>query len=449
MRSSDDLEMSDKILRFVHDELYMELRFMGIALSALSPEPDKRVTTFATDGTTLFFSMEQLFRLFRKNPAYLNRLYLHTVFHCIFSHLWICGSRDRFLWGIACDIAVEYAIDSMDKPCTKRILSWSRQRTYEALRQIDEGISAAQIYRYLSDKAVDELQELHQEFFADDHVFWPKEEQHSAGVEAARKKWDRISRQTRLEQNRRGHETEEGGEAVSFQMKAGKSRRRYQDFLKKFAVLEEELHSNPDEFDLGFYTYGLTLYRNMPLIEPLESREIKKIKEFVVVVDTSYSTSGELVENFLKETFSLLCQEDSFFRRCKLHVVQCDEEVREDIVITDKEQLDSLFLDFKVRGGGGTDFRPAFTYVDELCRQGEFKNLCGMLYFTDGKGIYPAKKPEYKTAFLFLEDYDEEMVPAWAIRLRLEEEEFLTRRTEKMRREQRRNEEKVEKNRST
>ena len=43
------------------------------------------------------------------------------------------------------------------------------------------------------------------------------------------------------------------------------------------------------------------------------------------------------------------------------------------------------------------------------------KNLGGLLYFTDGKGIYPKKRPEYKTAFLFLDDYDESAVPPWAM----------------------------------
>lgn len=416
-------EMSLKILRLVHDELYVELRYMGIALSALTPKTDRRLSTIATDGTSLFFSSEQLLRVFKKNPAYLNRLYLHTVLHCIFSHLWISGKRDSFLWGIACDIAVEYTIDFMEKPCTKRIIGWIRQKTYESLKG-EGGVSAAKVYRFLLDRTEEELAELHQEFFADDHVFWPKEEEQNARTESARKNWDKISRQTQMEQNRRGNETEEGEELLSFQMKAGRSRRKYRDFLKKFAVLQEELHCDPDEFDLNFYTYGFSLYQNMPLIEPLESREIKKIREFVVVVDTSYSTSGQLVENFLKETFSLLSQEDSFFHHCKLHVVQCDEEVRDDIVIEDERQLTELFLDFKILGGGGTDFRPAFAYVDELIGRGEFKNLCGLLYFTDGKGIYPAKKPDYKTAFLFLEDFEEENVPVWAIRMRLEEEEF-------------------------
>ena len=46
------------------------------------------------------------------------------------------------------------------------------------------------------------------------------------------------------------------------------------------------------------------------------------------------------------------------------------------------------------------------------------------MYFTDGRGGYPKIRPEYQTAFLFLEDYDDTAVPPWAIRLKLEPEEF-------------------------
>lgn len=421
-------EMSHRILRFVHDELYIELRFLGIALSALQPKEEKRITTLATDGQSMFFSTEQLLRLFQKNPRYLNRVYLHSVLHCIFSHLWIGGKRDRFVWGIACDIAVEYTIDHMDKSCTKRILGWIRQKTYAKLEELkkEAGISAAAIYRWLLENEPEQLQQLHQEFFTDDHAFWPKqEEQRAPKVEQARKNWSKIARQTQMEQKRRGEESEDGEELVSVQMKAQKSRRSYRDFLKKFAVWQEELHCDLDEFDLGFYTYGLQLYQNMPLIEPLESREIKKIREFVVVLDTSYSTKGELVEGFLKETFELLCQEESFFYRNKLHIIQCDEKVQSDFCITSKQELEKLFSEFTIVGGGNTDFRPAFQYVNELLEKGEFENLCGLLYFTDGKGIYPKKKPMYQTAFLFLEEFEEELVPSWAMRLKLEKEEFI------------------------
>ena len=95
-----------------------------------------------------------------------------------------------------------------------------------------------------------------------------------------------------------------------------------------------------------------------------------------------------------------------------------------DEVISSQEEMERLLKSFQVVGGGNTDFRPAFTYVNQLIKEGSIRHLDGLLYFTDGKGIYPVKKPEYKTAFLFLGAYDETVVPPWAMRLQLEPEEL-------------------------
>ena len=56
----------------------------------------------------------------------------------------------------------------------------------------------------------------------------------------------------------------------------------YTAFLKKFASMGEKMMIDDDEFDYIYYTYGLTLYDNMPLVEPLEYKEVKAIKEFVI-----------------------------------------------------------------------------------------------------------------------------------------------------------------------
>ena len=94
--------------------------------------------------------------------------------------------------------------------------------------------------------------------------------------------------------------------------------------------------------------------------------------------------------------------------------------------ITSQAEFDDYLKTMTLRGFGGTDFRPVFTYVDELIARGEFDNLRGILYFTDGVGVYPATKPRYDTAFIFLkEDYDLPEVPAWAMKLILEPEEIL------------------------
>ena len=89
----------------------------------------------------------------------------------------------------------------------------------------------------------------------------------------------------------------------------------YGEFLRKFAVMGEEMHINDDEFDYIYYTYGLELYENMPLIEPQETKEVKKVAEFVIVIDTSMSCSQNLVRKFLEETYGILCEEDSFLKR--------------------------------------------------------------------------------------------------------------------------------------
>ena len=82
----------------------------------------------------------------------------------------------------------------------------------------------------------------------------------------------------------------------------------YKEFLRKFSVLKEEMQVDPDSFDYIFYTYGLEHYGNMPLIEPLETKEIRKIEDFVIVIDTSMSCKGELIRHFLEETYSVLSE---------------------------------------------------------------------------------------------------------------------------------------------
>ena len=201
-----------------------------------------------------------------------------------------------------------------------------------------------------------------------------------------------------------------------------RERMDYREFLRKFSVLKEEMTVDPDSFDYNFYSYGLSLYGNMPLIEPQEWKEVQKVEEFVIVIDTSMSCSGELVKKFLEETYGVLSENDSFFRKVNIHIIQCDDQIQTDQKITCEEELKSYMEKLELKGEGGTDFRPAFAYVDEMIRQHTFEHLRGMIYFTDGRGIYPAKRPVYETAFVFMEEeYEDVDVPPWAIKIILEE----------------------------
>ena len=196
----------------------------------------------------------------------------------------------------------------------------------------------------------------------------------------------------------------------------------YKEFLRKFSVYKEEMGVDTDTFDYTFYSYGLSLYGNMPLIEPQETKEVKKIEEFAVVIDTSMSCSGELVQKFLEVTYDVLSRSESFLKKVNVHIIQCDEEIQSDVKITCEEELKAYMEDLTLYGEGGTDFRPAFAYVDQLIQNGEFEHLRGMIYFTDGFGIYPEKMPGYQTAFVFTEEEAKErQVPPWAMKVVLDE----------------------------
>ena len=395
-------EMCIKILKLIQNELYVDFRYLDVAVSALTLTPNDSLRSTATDGISFFFPPEQILRVFRSNPLFLNRAVLHSVFHCIFRHLWIRGSRDPDLWNLSCDIAVEWIIDSFEKKSVKRALSGIRTNIYNDFHQYKIPITAANIYRYLLPDVADDpdrLNQLMMEFFTDDHRFWPKDPSTSPSAAKAGQSWDKISRRMEQELNLRGDDSASGIDAIKTQIKEGKSRRSYKDFLRKFTVLQEELHCDYDEFDLNYYSYGLRLYKNMPLIEPLESREVTKISEFVIVIDTSYSTNGPLVQKFLEETFQIIQERDSFFHKSQIRIIQCDNQVHSDTIIKEQRDIPKLLHNFELIGGGGTDFRPAFSYINKLLEDGEFQNLKGVLYFTDGKGIYPAKRPPYDLPF--------------------------------------------------
>lgn len=200
----------------------------------------------------------------------------------------------------------------------------------------------------------------------------------------------------------------------------------YSALLKRFSVLGENIEIDDDQFDYIYYSYGMKLYGNMPLIEPLEYKDVKKIRDFVIAIDTSESVSGELVQKFVTKTWNILKQSENFFTRVNVHLIQCSARVVEDIKITTEEEFDEYIRHMVLKGFGGTDFRPVFQHVDDLVRQGEFSNLKGLIYFTDGYGTYPSVAPAYDTVFVILDQgHDIPDVPVWAIKMVMRDDQIL------------------------
>ena len=566
-------DLGSRILNQSRYELSLSMRHLARALDRLPYEMDFNTQRMGTEGERIHFHPEFIFQLFMESPQKLNRLYMHSLLHCLFRHMFKNEDKKEELWNMACDIHVEYVLDSLDVDLLKRPAGEYRENTFQRLEEKIKTLSAERIYQYLeeADLDYDAWERSEREFYKDDHVFWKvidrkdapgqegegdsdgaplplpedftpndssfpeerdgekkdsgdntsaensedkdkspreskssedaspqsgtpsngegkeeknqeagnqepenrgsegegntgegnsgedsqgeaKQEDSQSGNSSGKKQeerkiaenrkptgqgqreereakkkrdnlskeWEDISKRTEQEIEHSSKEKqEEQGSLAWFLRLEQKKYTDFRDFLRRLSVDREEMEVDLDSFDYGYYYYGLEQYGNMPLIEENEYREGRKLQELVIAIDTSHSTKGEMVKGFLEETAGILKKKDAFFQKVKVHILECDDELRKDICLENVEDLEQYSKNFAVKGGYGTDFRPVFRYVSDLQKRGELKNLKGLMYFTDGKGRYPKEAPPYVTAFVFPkgEDIDDDNVPFWAMKL--------------------------------
>ena len=528
-----------RILNQSKIELSLSMRYLSRALDKLSFQMDFNTRRIGTEGEKIHFHPEFIFQLYVESPQKLYRLYMHSLLHCLFRHMFKTEDKEEELWNLATDMHVEYVLDSMDIPLLYRPAYPFREKYFQKLEKEVKSLSAERIYAYLLEQnlSYEEKERLESEFVKDDHSFWAKlgEEERSVDTEGTEEAEDTEDMegtedtedtkrkenvetaedtgspevenelnssnspndltedrnspsqsakdgdsQSDTEKDREGREKENNGAQGSGESKEPKKegqsnqekessedaerreeRRRaldkdwedigkrteeemkddkegdkseklswflhlehknhtpFQDFLRKFSVDREELKTDPESFDYGYYYFGLSQYGNMPLIEENEYREKRKIPELVIAIDTSYSTKGEMVKRFLEEALAILADKGAFFSKCRVHIIECDDRIRKDLLIEDAEEMERYRERFEVSGGYGTDFRPVFHYIEDLQKKGELKELKALLYFTDGRGRYPKYAPSYTAAFIFPkgEDIDDENAPFWALKL--------------------------------
>lgn len=424
----EKIDICNEILKDSQNELYLSLRFFDVALHSLAPEPSMSLGTTATDGLVYRYNPEFLVTQYKASSVLVNRCYLHSILHCLFGHIWHHREEEELLyWNLACDIAAEYILDGFPLRCLRNPPKPYRRAVYEGLLKQIPVIHGEAVFHLLQ-KAEPDIRvvaRLVQEFTVDGHALWQKGNSGPTPLEQ-QEQWKDIREKMETEMEIFSKEAAEGSKGLKEQLAVeNRERYDYREFLRKFCVLKEELQVDLDSFDYIFYNYGMELYGNMPLIEHQETREVQRVEDFVIVIDTSMSCKASLVRKFLEETYSILSQSESFARRFCIHIIQCDEKVQSDVVIEDRKQLAAYMGQFQVQGMGGTDFRPAFAYVDRLLAEKRFQKLRGLIYFTDGYGTYPLRKPVYDTAFVFFrEDYQDVDVPPWAIKLILGGEEL-------------------------
>lgn len=413
-----------KIMNLARDTITVRFRFFDTALTRLTLVQQPGIGGFVTDGEHIYYDPASLLVTYLDEPNVAVRAYLHMLMHCIFFHAFEYDKKNSQFWDLACDIAVENIILELNLPSAQLTKDGEIKNELHKMSKWIPTFSAEKIYREflihgLSNDAITNYTRL---FTVDLHDSWHEADKTEELI-ITNEQWKKISERVKTELKTFSKDIEGADSLKSNIEEATRTRYNYGEILERFSVVGEEITINDDEFDYIYYTYGLSMYGNLPLVEPLEYKETKKVREFVIAIDTSASCRGEIVKAFLRQTYDILKKSENFFHEINVHIIECDATIQEDVLITNEQDFEDFIEHGKLNGFGATDFRPVFSYVDEMVAKKEFENLKGLIYFTDGYGIYPEKMPVYDVIFAFLnEDSNRSKVPNWAMEVVIEEE---------------------------
>ncbi len=420
-----------------------------------------------TNGKVFYYSPEMICKEYKTNKNNITRLLLHSLLHCSLLHIYNTDFKNQKLWDLACDICVEKIINDAKLPCSQTEKSATQNNIIKNLLNKTKNLTAENIYYYLTaEKQSTDDYELYSDLFSvDNHITWYENalfsiddddeiievearsiykreddrrgESQSGGntlsefsntnAENPEDAWREITKQIVRDldtfPSRMGSNV---GESLQILKSVTYEKYDYSDLLKKFIETNETLEINDDEFDYIYYTYGLKLYENIPLIEPLEYAENGKIKKLIIAIDTSGSVKGEIVEGFIKKTYSILKSTDFFKKNSEIHIIQCDSAIQDIAIIKTSLELEEYMNNLVLHGFGGTNFTPVFQYADELYESSSRKEINGLIYFTDGDGIYPEKIPPYKNVFVIHDNgFDKTRLPVWATPLYIDKNKLI------------------------
>lgn len=400
--------VSDEIqtkLAAARTRLILDKPFLGalaLRLPMVAADP-KWCQTTATDARSLYY-----------NPDYIDALSLeqtqfvlaHEALHCALSHFARRQHRVKMRWDIACDHAINPLLvkDGLRPPPGVLVMDCY------------EGMTAEEIYPYIDENNSDEPMDKHVYDKQDSDPLnsgsQQGEENREGGEGQTPNKNDAQTggnegqQQDPLEGERGAAQppplTASEQDALAEQWKqrlAGAAQQAQQagkmsgmmarlvgELLQPKLPWRMLLARFMTQVARDDYSYMRPSRREGEMIMPsLRSSQA----DIVVVLDTSGSVSHQELSEFLAEINTLKAQ-----LRASITLHACDTALAEDgpWVFEPWEEF-KLPKDFN--GGGGTDFRPAFEWIE---RQGKSPDL--LLYFTDAKGDFPRGEPAYPVIWL-------------------------------------------------
>ena len=367
------LTASDRIIK-ARVSMLLDVPFFASLLMRLRMVEDASVPTFCTDGVEIRFSPAFVGTL---TDGEIRGVLAHEVCHVALGHLWRMGVRDARRWNVATDYAInEMLLQYIDEAKTGMSEAQLRNNATVGRWEMPKcglfdpamrGKSSEEIYHLLPEPPKDGASSVGEFKLpsgkdgkpADAARQQELENEWKVAVTAAATA-ERMKRQGKLP-----------GCLERFVEAAIAPKVAWRDVLREFL-------RSPARDDYSFRRPNRRFAGGGILMPGLFSERLGRI---VVVVDTSGSICDETLADFAAEVQGCL---DETQPEC-IEVIYCDAEVNHVEEFTPGD-----IVKLKAKGGGGTDFRPAFDRVNEYDEP-----PVALVYLTDGWGTFPKDEPDY------------------------------------------------------
>jgi len=366
--------------------LMLEQPYFGTIASSLDLKKNNEILTFVSDGYTMSYNSEYLERL---NLDEVEFMMANGAMHTVLQHTERLNNRTQWLWQTATD----YVVNAM---LVKNGMTAPEYANYEPKF---EGMYAEEVYDILRSEMMDNSdysmeQETEQITDANDDIHAENITMHE-DLES-----NDLAKDTQTQQDsQEKKETATTEEMQEHMEQIFQKLKRQGDLPKDLAFVIPQYFSHQVDWREFLYGYIAThaktsysfsppnmkyLYRGIYL--PSLSSDLLRV---IIAIDTSGSVDETLLGTFLAEVSSMMQQYPNY----EIDLITADAKVH-----TCKTFLPGEPLTYEVNGGGGTDFRPVFDYIDKHI---DYPTL--LLYFTDGQGTFPKDTPSYDVLWVMPE----------------------------------------------
>lgn len=319
--------------------------FLGSLALRLAFVEDNSIPTLAVDGKTVFY-----------NAAFVNSLshsltkaaVAHEVGHCIFQHIGRRGARAPGKWNRAAD----YVNNDMIKQAGFTLgENWLHDLSFA-------GMNADSIYNLLPDEA-------------------PKTGEAGGALCDVRDGDEHVTPELSDQMTRDWKiATIQAATAARHAGKLPASMERFIDALVKPKVnWKERLHNFLSEIAKNDYDWARPNKKMLPYGLFMPSLYSETAGTIAVFIDTSGSIDSKTLNAFGAEIQAI--REE--VRPSETHLIYCDAQVNSAYVLSDEDACT-----LTMHGGGGTDFKPPFKYLEKR----NIEPKCAV-YLTDGYGPFP------------------------------------------------------------